>query len=221
MAVTNGLHETAGLPEKARAVVHSLELDMAVVKVLDNDSLDNFSALGGMQTDFHCTVSKVYLAQFQINSDANIDEQASSGGEREEKEAPADADGFVTLNIDYETGRVEQVREDGFGAVEVKPTNKKVCAEAQRQLEDGCPVVYLTQRDFNSLETKIVRRCSGGGAMALTLSVQEFFNRLDPKVFLGCNPTTDSTVLLASSSVSAEYARQASWLLFEFGWLFE
>ena len=91
------------------------------MKVLDGNDLENFSALG-IRSDFHCGVRATYLTQCKYDVTGSDDVT-----ETEEKSSSD----LITLNIDYETGKVEKVVPLPYAAAEVTSKNK-ISAEAQR-----------------------------------------------------------------------------------------
>ena len=110
MALDDGFYNDDQMNATAKSVMNNLELESAVVKVVDPD-LDNFSALAGVNKDFSCTVNKVYLARFEIYTDISSFTTENSEEKEDQKKhgvvvasAGDDKEAFVTLNIDYETG---------------------------------------------------------------------------------------------------------------------
>jgi len=213
MAMDDGFYNDDQMNATAKSVMNNLELESAVVKVVDPD-LDNFSALAGVNKDFSCTVNKVYLARFEIYTDISSFTTENSEEKEDQKKhgvvvasAGDDKEAFVTLNIDYETGQVEKVEpSDPYDAANVA-SNKRVASEAQKILEEGSPLVYLTTSEFNTLKSKglmSAARARTASLKALTFNVPEFFSKLCPKVFLG----NETVPVLASQAVAREYARE-------------
>ena len=90
------------------------------MQVLGSD-LDSFSASAGVASDFGCNVEKTYLVQFDTAP-------AAPPPDSVDVKDNAVSDPVVTLNIDYETGKVEQIErqpDDPFSDAELN-SNRKV-----------------------------------------------------------------------------------------------